>query len=232
MMRGSIAWIAVAAVLTWIVYLAATFPTPPMILTAVAAVLAAGIAAGARLTISFAGTPHWRGSAASGAPGWTELRRELDRSRRAGHEFALLRIAPPATNGRTRWTQGGIAPGMVDAARDLLRSSDTLWMDGGALYALLPETDGDDARAALDRLRSALSLDAMRLSVASFPESGWTSEVLLARLHGYASTGAAFAEADELGRRQRIAQAARADQEQEQRTATRTRRRRADEKAG
>jgi hypothetical protein len=222
-MRISVALTVGAIVLLGgVVYLAVIDPSPLTVLLATGGVLAAGFVVGAQVALSFSRRPRWRGAAAQGQPGWSELRRELDRSRRAGHELALIRVAPPRTG---RWESRAIGPSTADATRSLLRSSDSLWIDGGALYVLLPECSSAGAGVALERLSATMPLAELRTSIASFPEGGWTSEVLLAKLHGYDSSGVAFKDADELERRQRIAQAARADEAHGPRTVPRTRRR-------
>jgi hypothetical protein len=101
---------------------------------------------------------------------WNDLRRELDRCRRFGREFALVRVP-----GRDR---GRIAR--------LVRSTDYVWSDRAATYVLLPESNTASAEGLIARLqREAPELLPERgVQVASFPEDGLTSGALLSALSG------------------------------------------------
>jgi hypothetical protein len=183
-----------------IAYLARLGPSLSAMVAVVAGLLVAGSLIGAQLARRAARHPNWRGAAARDVSGWVELRRELDRSRRAARPMGLLRIARPP---RSRRDGPSVDQDAAAAAADLLRSSDTVWIDGGALYALLPESSGWGTRAAVDRVLGSLSIGEVHATVSAFPEDGWTSEVLLAKLHGYKISGVAFEEMDELKQRQR-----------------------------
>jgi hypothetical protein len=183
-----------------IAHLARLGPSVAAMAAVVAGLLIAGSLIGAQLALLVTRRPQWRGAAGRGVSGWAELRRELDRSRRAARPMGLLRIARPP---RSRWDGPSIGEDAAEAAAELLRSSDTVWIDAGALYALLPESSGEGAHATVDRLLGNLSIGEVRATVSAFPQDGWTSEVLLAKLHGYQVSGVAFDEMDELKQRQR-----------------------------
>jgi hypothetical protein len=104
---------------------------------------------------------------------WDHLRRELDRARRYGREFALIRIA------------GADRDRAADLAA-LLRTSDYVWLHGRATYVLLPEAGRSAAEQLVARLDhaapSVLADDALEL--AAFPEDGLTSGALLAAVRG------------------------------------------------
>jgi hypothetical protein len=125
---------------------------------------------------------HWRGAALTGAEGWEELRRELDRSRRSDHAFTLVRIPAKVLDGA-----GESEPEWAVAAQ--LRSHDRVWTDQGSLYLLLPESGASVADAAVNRIAVAFGVEELHESVVSFPDDGVTSEALLARLHGYRVLG-------------------------------------------
>jgi hypothetical protein len=105
--------------------------------------------------------------------GWNELRRELDRSRRFGHEFVLMRMERIHRNGE----------GDVDLARKLrarLRSIDTVWGVRRKAFVLLPESDRDAAIGLLARLqRESPGLLPDKVRLAAFPADGLTGGALL-----------------------------------------------------
>jgi hypothetical protein len=198
-----------AVVLVGVLYALVGDARPPAsVVLMMAGLLAAGFLLGTRVGRLLSGRPRWRGAAARGLPGWAELRRELDRSRRAGYPLGLVRLARPPAR---RWDMRHLFEPSAESARALLRSSDTVWIDGGALYAMLPDTSSEGAGRVVERLLASLSLGEVRVAVTAFPEDGWTSEVLVARLHGYQISGVAFDEMDELKQRQRREQVKRAE---------------------
>ena len=105
--------------------------------------------------------------------GWRELRRELDRSRRFGHDFSLLRMPRVVPDGN----------GGTDLARSLpvrLRSIDTVWGDRRYAFVLLPEADRDVALALVARLRRETpGLIPRDVRLAAFPEDGVTGGALI-----------------------------------------------------
>jgi len=104
---------------------------------------------------------------------WDELRREIERSRRYGRSFALVRIGRISTR-----TLSGT-----------LRAIDREWAADGATYVLLPEA----VRAQAESLVTRLALEApdvvggCTVSVAAFPEDGLTSGALLKQLRAAAA---------------------------------------------
>jgi hypothetical protein len=70
-------------------------------------------------------------------------------------------------------------------AAALLRSHDRIWTDQGSVYILLPESTTVSGRAVLERLQRTLDMASSVGSVVCFPEDAYTSEALLATLHGY-----------------------------------------------
>lgn len=119
-----------------------------------------------------------------GRGSFATLEHEVGRSRRFGHSFVLARIpcplAPAEANGWQYEAAGLLA--------SLLRSVDSVWVDGGDVYVLLPESDRAQATAALARIRGRLAgvlpgeaLD--RIPVVVFaPDECPTSRALLAEL--------------------------------------------------
>lgn len=202
---------------------------PTAVLFGLAVCLAAGMIIGAQLVRHLGGRTPWRGGARRGLPGWSELRRELDRSRRSGHALALIRVAPPRRGGGDAQAA---RQSIAEAAEGMLRSCDSVWIDAGAVYMLLPESSTAGAGATVDRLGKQLPVLEMDTSIVSFPEDGWTSEVLLAKLHGYQVSGIAFVERLELERRQRAQQAKRTEMSHANaRSRSRSRSRRQDREA-
>lgn len=111
--------------------------------------------------------------ALSPTAGWSELRRELDRSRRFGHDFVLMRMA------RINST----ASGDIDLIRKLpgrLRSIDSVWCVRKQLFVLLPEAGREVAVALVARLRrDAPGLLPADVRLAAFPSDGLTGGALI-----------------------------------------------------
>lgn len=111
---------------------------------------------------------------------WKELRREIDRSRRFDHGVTLMRAELPDPGTRRR----GLRRQAQSLARlqDALRTIDSVWADGEAVYMLLPETEREAAEALVSRLwREQPQLLAFEeLRMASFPVDGLTAEALRA----------------------------------------------------
>jgi hypothetical protein len=109
-----------------------------------------------------------------------ELQVELDRSRRFGRRFALVRISP------RRGFEGG-----WNAVRELayelgalVRRIDRVWIEGASVYLLLPECDRTRVEALLERLRDPLSRllaenERPEVSSAVFPDDGMTRGALM-----------------------------------------------------
>jgi hypothetical protein len=111
---------------------------------------------------------------------WGELRREIDRSRRFDHGVTLLRAEPPVPV--TGWRGQRRHAQTLARLRGALRTIDSVWADGEAIYLLLPETDRGAAELVVSRLwrelPQLLAFEALRM--ASFPADGVTSEALRA----------------------------------------------------
>lgn len=106
-----------------------------------------------------------------------ELQVELDRSRRFGHHFALVRIS---SRREIRELAYGVS--------SLLRRVDRVWIDRTGVYVLLPECDRTMVEALFDRLGEPLSRllgenNRSEVSSAVFPEDGLTSGALLSALN-------------------------------------------------
>lgn len=117
------------------------------------------------------------GSSHAGA--WTTFADELERSRRYGHSFALLRIARNGFD-RRPWD----APERLRSLTGCLRGVDQVWLHREDVLVLLPELGGDQAEAAVRRLERAApeALEGAVVVRAVFPEDGLTAGALLRRL--------------------------------------------------
>lgn len=105
-----------------------------------------------------------------------EVQREIHRSRRHGHPFALIRFVPSSNQ--------AIAPGDV---APVFRLVDRTWNMGDEAWALLPETDAEHVLALFARLRdTAPHLLRCPINVALFPDDGTTLDDLLACASGAA----------------------------------------------
>jgi hypothetical protein len=113
-----------------------------------------------------------------------ELYIELNRSRRYGHSFVLMRIAcRNEAEGGWKWVRE-----IANAMGSLLRSVDRVWSEGANVYLLLPECNQTMAEAMLARIREPLSKllpeeDRASVSSAAFPDDGVTSAALFDALH-------------------------------------------------
>jgi hypothetical protein len=118
-----------------------------------------------------------------------ELGRELERSRRYGHTFTIVRVDPGrellmADPARTGWRLRSIASAAAARLRACLRSVDHVWTLRDQIYVLMPECDRVQASRALGRVDQAdpglLCPDHVRL--ATFPADGLTIPALLGAL--------------------------------------------------
>jgi hypothetical protein len=124
---------------------------------------------------------------------WDALGRELDRCRRYRHHLTLVRLVPDDSSARRSLAararrEGG--PGRrrdtraaaVAAVRAAVRTGDCVWVDGGAVFMLLLETDATGGREMVQRIQSTVGgvLEHAEARIASFPEHGLTVHALRA----------------------------------------------------
>lgn len=119
--------------------------------------------------------------------GWSDFGRELNRCRRHGRPFALIFVPIQLDRaGRQRRLVRRRTPGRPTShqpATLLVRTTDMVLVQGGAIYLLLPETDREQATRCLERLRTAdpeWPEDDVHLVV--FPDDGYTLGKLALRL--------------------------------------------------
>ena len=119
---------------------------------------------------------------------WEDLQRELDRSRRYGHSFSVVRLASrtrlkPRSNGAGRERRAELERRALMVGV-LLRKLDRVWADGEDIYVLLPEGGRAMAESMLDRIREPLTVlvpDSVA-AIATFPQDGLSIGGLLAAL--------------------------------------------------
>lgn len=122
---------------------------------------------------------------------WVQFRRELNRSRRYGHELALLWLGP-------RDDEEVVAEALWATIQRLTRDVDCSWVADGRLFVLLPESNRTGAENLVGRLAAAEPAMFARLEarIAAFPEEGLTSGALL----GAVAADRSSVEAFDLGR--------------------------------
>jgi hypothetical protein len=107
--------------------------------------------------------------------GWSEFHRELARARRFERGFAIIRFE----------TVPGVDAGHVrDRIAATSRRIDRVWIDGGDLFMLLPESDAGGVETAIARVRGRVGEALSRERAALFPANGITSGALVASLYG------------------------------------------------
>lgn len=145
--------------------------------------LALAFTAGATITmagalLSIPRLPAIRLAAATSEPteGWEEFHRELARARRFERPFGIVRFVgvdrDVVTERHTR-----------DKVAALSRRIDRVWLDGGDLFVLLPESDPGAVEAAVARARYRLGAVLALTVTATFPANGITSGSLIACLY-------------------------------------------------
>jgi len=110
--------------------------------------------------------------------GWHAFEHELSRSRRYERPIALIKGPLPSPTE---------APANLDVMADInksLRSVDTAWIDGGALWILATEADHVVADQLVDRIVGATWMNRDEVRIASFPEDALTAGGLIALLQG------------------------------------------------
>ena len=119
---------------------------------------------------------------------WEDLQCEIDRSRRYGHSFSLVRLAS-RTRIKARFNGAG-EKHRAELERKalmvgvLLRKLDRVWADGEDIYLLLPEGGREMAEAMLDRIGETLAavVPDADVAIAAFPEDGLSTRALLEAL--------------------------------------------------
>lgn len=107
------------------------------------------------------------------------LRAEMERARRYGRRFVLVRIGPDALD-RSRDRDA-----IVASVTPLLRGLDHCWFDDAGLHLLLPEVGRPAAGVCLDRLRDQVDgVDVADARVAVFPDDAVTIGALSLCLEG------------------------------------------------
>ena len=120
----------------------------------------------------------------------SSLQRELDRSRRHGRPFVLIRVplrtSQSAERRRRKRRDAPITTGGPGELDPVLRNTDQAWTTETDLYLLLPESDRPHGRICLDRLRRRAPelLNDSAARVVAFPDDGVTSGALLDLLSG------------------------------------------------
>jgi hypothetical protein len=138
----------------------------------------AGAALSAVALASTASAPAIRLTAATSDPsgGWQEFHRELNRARRFDRPFGIVRFVGV---GRGVMTERHLR----DRVATLARRIDRVWLDGGDLFVLLPESDAAAVETTVARARYRLG-EALDVAVsATFPANGITSGSLIACLY-------------------------------------------------
>jgi hypothetical protein len=122
--------------------------------------------------------------------GWRDLARELRRSRRHAHPFALARLEPASAAGDATTARGQSAVAVRRAALTLasqVRAIDRVWTDSESVYLLLPESDRAAAERLISRARQ-IDPEIRMLSsdrIAVFPDDGVTVGALLDALDAF-----------------------------------------------
>ena len=108
--------------------------------------------------------------------GWSEFHRELARARRFDRPFGIVRYVDVG---------GGVMTErhLRDKVAAVARRIDRVWLDGGDLFVLMPESDAGAVETAVARARYRVGEALDRTITATFPANGITSGSLIACLY-------------------------------------------------
>ncbi len=108
---------------------------------------------------------------------------ELERSRRYERKFCLVRLERRQSVALSRGPGNSVSLREAAALAGAFRQTDAVWTQAGAVYGLLPETDGDSAHGLIARLVAEDSrLTGVEARVAEFPSNGLTLPALIAAM--------------------------------------------------
>lgn len=112
---------------------------------------------------------------------WLELRREVMRSRRTERPLTVLRLTGSAAD---------VPRAAATAVAAHVREVDLVWIDGDAIYLLLPDTGTAAVPVLVRRLQAhaGRALAGRRVTWATFPDDALTTEALVQRLREGAPT--------------------------------------------
>ena len=138
----------------------------------------AGLAVALTITLLRSTAPAIRLAAATSEPadGWGEFHRELNRARRFDRPFGIVRFVGV---GRGQSTERHLR----DQVASLGRRMDRVWLDGGDLFVLMPESDAPAVETAVARVRYRIGVALDEVITATFPANGITSGSLIGCLY-------------------------------------------------
>jgi hypothetical protein len=139
---------------------------------------AAGLAVALTMIMSRSTAPAIRLAAGTSEPadGWAEFHRELNRARRFDRPFGIVRFVGV---GRGQPTERHLR----DQVASMGRRMDRVWLDGGDLFVLMPESDASAVETAVARVRYRIGAALDDAITATFPANGITSGSLIGCLY-------------------------------------------------
>lgn len=98
---------------------------------------------------------------------------ELARSRRYERSLVLMRLQIPS--------EETARSDYLATLAQAKRATDSIWLESGALYIVMPESGGSDADGLVERIRRSIgvSLDRRELSIAVFPDDTFSGMGLI-----------------------------------------------------